>query len=101
MGVDVVVMVFVVAVAQFVTDTFSGIFQHMHQMGFPKNGERAGDNALIHGLQGLFQLHQRQRTAGICQLTRNQDTIGRRLDAMRLQQGFPLAHSSSSNSSLQ
>ena len=65
----------VVAVAQFVA--YGVPFQDMHQMHILESDQRPENVALVDGIDFLFQLHERERAAGLLQSTGNEQAVGR------------------------
>ena len=59
-----VVVVLPGGVAEFITDSVSGIFQYVHKMGITEKGERTENAAFIHRLKPSFQFHKGQRATG-------------------------------------
>ena len=53
-----VVVVLPGGVAEFITDSVSGIFQYVHKMGITEKGERTENAAFIHRLKPSFQFHK-------------------------------------------
>ena len=61
MDVSVVVLIFGVAVAQFVADAVTSVVQSVHKMTLAEKRQRARDNALVHTFQEQFQFAHRNR----------------------------------------
>ena len=53
-----VVVVIPGGVAEFISNTVSGIFQHMHKMGVTEKGKRTENTAFIHGFKPALQFHK-------------------------------------------
>ena len=53
-----VVVVIPGGVAEFISNTVSGIFQYVHKMGVTEKGKCAEDAAFIHGFKPALQFHK-------------------------------------------
>ena len=84
--VQVVVHILVVAVAQLIAHALAAPFYHMHQVLLPEECQRAEDVRLVDGLYLRLQLGECRRAQAPCQLPHHHDAVGRRLNAVRLQQ---------------
>jgi hypothetical protein len=79
MDMEVIVRFVAVAVAEFVSDAFSGVFKGMDQMGVPENLESAEYVALVDGLQFRLQLRHGKGAVRIVQCTCNHKAVRRSL----------------------
>ena len=90
----VIVGAVVMAVTEFVPHGIP--VQHVHQMGVLERHQRPEHVTLVNRFQPRFQFHHGQRTVGLLQGTRNEETIGRHLYAMRRHQVLYIHRSASS-----
>ena len=97
MDVQVIILLRVFAVTEFVTDGVS--FQHVNQTGLLEHAQRTENIALVNGVYPLFDFHQRKRPSGLLQGTRHQQPVGRHTHSVLREQMLQV-HNSSSRSAL-
>ena len=84
----VVIVVTMVAVAEFIAHAVAAILDDVHQMVLAEEGERTEDARLVDGQNLVFQFAERQRTLGIGQRLHHHDAVGGGFDAVLGEQGF-------------
>ncbi len=83
---DILIMIVVVTVAEFIPYTLAAPFDDMHQMMLTKECQRPKDIRLVDGQNPAFQFCERHRPQAFSQLSHHDDAVGRWLDAVFLQQ---------------
>ena len=86
MDVDIVVPVFVMAVAEFVADAVAGVVQHMHEVRFAEGLQSPENVGLVDGLHDRFELGHGHRAARRRQGAGDDDAVRRRLHAVAFHQ---------------
>ena len=95
MDVDVVVLVIVMAVAEFVAHPVAGIVKDMHEMRLAESLQRPENVGFVNGFDNGFQFSHGHRTARRREGAGDHDAVRRRLDAVafhQVQQVFLFHH---------
>ena len=86
MDVDVVILVFVMAVAEFVAHPVAGIVQHVHEMRLAESLQGPENIRLVDGFHDRFEFGHGHRTARRGEGAGDHDAVRRRLDAVAFHQ---------------
>jgi hypothetical protein len=87
MDVQVVVIVLVVAVAEFIADPFAHILQRVDEMHFPEQLQGTENVGFINRVKTLLQFAQGQGPGGIVEGAGNQEPVCRHFYAVPLHEG--------------
>ena len=82
----ILIVIMIVTVTDLIPGAVGASFDDMHKPVLLEDAERPEDVRLVDGEDLVFQLRKRHRTQSRRQLPDHDDTVGRRLDTVLLQQ---------------